>query len=522
MACNMEGAKVTYSENVKKWLLNYIKRHGGPYEIPQDCKQSWEMLQKFLGETLFEKKVSESKRKGCIVQGLLSCCLRLEEIVKANEDKLAELNASIKVKSEKHDEMYNELNNKIVDLRVYAVATGEALIEKAKVCEELKEENERVNEKMLDLQRELDECRHATNMAFNKMAESMAPSSMSPAPEIPGSVNSGIRDIGYKSIYPWDDLKQKPVSIPAAPTTATTVLNPDNTGGIQLVTKHLKPQEMDAIVKEIGLVPQHDINRFLQWFCGFQRVKEMYSLTREDIERVLQRVAGNGLWVRIVQTCGQQCRTRDMLKEILRALYGITSGMSLSGKIKQLKQESPYELSARISTVMEQLVVSNPGFEQGGLMHRSMFLDALEQEVREEILSVTPDPSEMCDILLRADNLWRRKIKNESFAVDAARIFRVEGQERRDRSGMYSQRGNRFQNMGGYRTDNDSDRGRRVKSDKPLKPWVPFHEIKNERDRLQEELDNVKYELDKIKNAETRVATVEDNKVVHPKEKGDC
>ncbi|XP_063309117.1 uncharacterized protein LOC134609371 [Pelobates fuscus] len=447
---------MTCSENVKQWLMNYIKRHGGPYEISQDCKQSWEKMQEFLGEVLFEKNVSDKKRKGCIMQALLSCCLKLEGIVKMKEDEMAELNSVINMKSEK-------LNNKIVDLRVHAVTTGEALIEKAKMCEELTVENERLNEKILEMQNELDECRHATNMAFNKMAKSMAPLSRSPVSEIPGSIaNPGIGDTGYKPIYPWEYLKEKSVTnLPAAPTTTTTVLNPDNSGEIQLVTKQLKPQEMDAIVREIGQVPQQDINRFLQWFCGIQRVKEMYSLTTSDMERVLQRVVGNGLWVRIVQTCGQQRRTRDMLKEILRALYGITSNVSLSGKIKQLKQESPYELSARISTVMEQFGVSNPGFEQGGMVHRSMFLDALEEDIKDEILSVTPNPSEMCDLLLRADNLWRRKVKNESFAVDAARIFRV---ERRDRSTMYPQkpiRGNRFQHMGNFRGENESGSDKR-------------------------------------------------------------
>ncbi|CAH2293130.1 Hypothetical predicted protein [Pelobates cultripes] len=396
MACKKVDAKMACSENVKQWLMNFIKRHGGPYEIPQDCKQSWEKMQELLGEMLFDKNVSDKKRKGCIVQALLSCCLKLEGIVKIKEDEMAELNSVI-------------------------------------------------------------------NM---KMAESMAPSSRSPVSEIPGSIaNPGIGDTGYKPFYPWEDLKQKSVTnLPAAPTTTTTVLNPDNSGEIQLVTKQLKQQEMDAIVREIGQVPQQDINRFLQWFCGVQRVKEMYSLTTSDMERVLQRVVGNGLWVRIVQTCGQQRRTRDMLKEILRALYGVTSNVSLSGKIKQLKQESPYELSARISTVMEQFGVSNPGFEQGGMVHRSMFLDALEQDIKDEILFVTPNPSEMCDLLLRADNLWRRKVKSESFAVDTARIFRV---ERRDRSAMYPQklfRGDRFQHVGNFRCENESDSDKRQRN----------------------------------------------------------
>ncbi|XP_053548897.1 uncharacterized protein LOC128640443 [Bombina bombina] len=421
MACKMEKVDDTIAENVNKWVLNYIKRHGGPYEIPAEYKQSWELMQKFLEKTLFDKKVSENKRKGCILQGLLSCCVKLEENGKVKENEMSQLNATMVVKSESYDKSCNELNDNIVDLRVHAVATSEALIEKAKWCDMLTKENERLKERSLELEREVDECRHATNMAFNRMAESMAPWNRSPSPKIPVSVsNSGIRDAGYKTIYPWEDLKQAIVTtLPAAPTTTTTVLNHDNTGEVQLVTKHLKPQEMDAIVREIGQIPQHDINRFLQWFCNFQRVKE---------------------------------------------------------------------------------------------------------EIRDEILSVTPDPSEMCDILLRADNLWRRKIKNESFAVDAARIFRVEGHERKERSALYSQkpsRLNRSQHIGGYRGQRDLDR-EKEKSGKILKPWVPFHEIKNERDRLQEELNKVKCELDKIKKAESRVAAVEDSHVTHPKISFDC
>ncbi|CAH2251582.1 Hypothetical predicted protein, partial [Pelobates cultripes] len=58
--------------------------------------------------------------------------------------------------------------------------------------------------------------------------------------------------------------------------------------------------------------------------------------------------------------------------------------------------------------------------------------------------------------------------------------------------------------------ENESGIEKKAKSDTFVKPWVPFHEIKDERDWLQEELNKVKYELDKIKRAEFRVATVED------------
>ncbi|KAM8972142.1 LOW QUALITY PROTEIN: uncharacterized protein RCH25_017760 [Pelodytes ibericus] len=307
----------------------------------------------------------------------------------------------------------------------------------------------------------------------------------------------------YEPINPWEDIKLSQGTLPAAPTTTTTVLNASNTGELQVTTKKLKPHEMDAIVKEIGHVPQHDINRFLQWFCDFQRVSNMYSLTVEDVERVLQRVIGNGLWARIKQTCGEHRRTKEVLKELLRALYGIASNVSLSGKIKQLKQESPYELS---SVIMALLVPTNPGFVEGDIVHRVMFMDALEESIREEILCVTPDPRDLNDILLRADNLWRKK--ERWFAVDSARVFRVEGQQRKEvfNPNSYST-GNKNQQMG-QNSQVHRGRDRHDNGERQSRPGIPFNEIRSKRDRLQEQLDRLKEELSNLK-VDVKVAEVE-------------
>lgn len=85
--------------------------------------------------------------------------------------------------------------------------------------------------------------------------------------------------------------------MPAAPTTTTTVLNTDNSSEVQLIIKQLKSWEMEAIVKGMELVPRYDINRFMKWFCDFQKARETYNLNTEDLAKVLQKVVGNGLWV---------------------------------------------------------------------------------------------------------------------------------------------------------------------------------------------------------------------------------
>ena len=87
----------------------------------------------------------------------------------------------------------------------------------------------------------------------------------------------------------------------------------------------------------------------------------------------------------------------------------MTTNVSLSGKIKQMKNECPYELADRISSVMEYVMTGNPGFVRGGLVHRSMLLEAVD-DVREGISSVTPDPSDNNDILLRASKFVEEKV----------------------------------------------------------------------------------------------------------------
>ncbi|XP_053550201.1 LOW QUALITY PROTEIN: uncharacterized protein LOC128641694 [Bombina bombina] len=476
MACKMEKVDDTIAENVSKWVLNYIKRHGGPYEIPAEYRQSWDLMKEFLAKMLYDKNVSENKRKGWIMQGLLFCCLKLEEIIKEKDSEISQLNSAVMVESMENGELYNELNDKIVDMRVHAVVTGEALIEKAKVCDTLTEQNEQMNERILELEREVDECRYVTNMAFNRMAESMVACSMSPAPKVP-KVTESVNNSGTGGV----DIKQKPViNLPAAP---TTVLNHDNSGEVRLVTKDLKPQEMDNIVNEIGQVPQQDFNCFLQWLCNFKRITEMYNLT-VDIKKVWQRAIGNGLWVRIVQRCGQTPRTADIFKEIMHVLYGIHSDVSLCGKIKQLKNESPYELSDRISTVLKNVIVHNSGFEHGGMVHRTIFLDALEENIRESILSVTPNPSDLNDILLRADNLWRKIFKNNISVVASVRGSKEKGQNYHCLGISGSQYGQKSQN---YK--------RKLKS----KTWIPFSQIKNEYEELKTEYNKIKHERDQLK-----------------------
>ncbi|KAM8939272.1 LOW QUALITY PROTEIN: uncharacterized protein RCH25_052861 [Pelodytes ibericus] len=501
-------------ENVNTWVSHYIKKHGGPYEIPQDCRHSWESMQTFLGGILDDKKTSKNKIKGCVMQGLMSCCIRLQEIVKEKIDVISERGLELKESVIVHKEL-----SEIVDLRMHEVTTGEALIDKAKLCDVLTEENDRLKEKVSIIQRELEECRHATNVAFDKLVCNTAPPCLSPSTETPAK--PGVGDEGYKPIYPWEDIKLSQGTLPAAPTTTTTVLNASNTGEMQVTTKKLKHHEMDAIVKEIGHVPQHDIKIFAMVFVTF-RVSNMYSLTVEDVERVLQRVIGNGLWARIKQTCGEHRRTKVVLKELLWALYGIAYNVSLSGKIKQLKQESPYELSSRIAVIMALLVPTNPGFVEGDIVHRFMFMDALEESLREEILCVTPDPRDLNDILLRADNWWRKK--ERWFAVDSARVFRVEGQQRKEvfNPNSYST-GNKNQQMGQNsqvhrgrdRHDNGERRSRpgipfnEIRSKRDIlqagnwrqnsKPWIPFSQLKSEHENLQIEYDKIRAERDLFK-----------------------
>ncbi|KAM5135825.1 uncharacterized protein ACMZJ9_017872 [Mantella aurantiaca] len=489
MALAMSGCdKSSKGVDVNLWLVNYIKSHGGPYEIPHEYRQSWDLMKSFLSDSVSDRKTKQKKCKGIIVQGLVSCCTKLMEVVNEKEKQIFE-------QCQKHEIVITELQEKISDLRIHAITSGEALIEKAKLCDNLTQENEELSVKIQVVERELE----AANIAFDRLAEKLNHINQNETSKVKLDAN------GYKQIYPWDDLNTDP-TLPAAPTTTTTVLNTDNSSEVQLITKHLKPQEMEAIVREIGQVPRYDINRFMKWFGDLQRARETYSLNIEDLGRILQKSVGSGLWIRILQNCGQRYKTKDVLRELLKALYGVTTDVSLSGKIKQMKNECPYELTDRIANVMDHVMTGNPGFEHGGVVHRAMLLDALDNEVREGILSVTPDPSEYKDILLRADNLWRRKCRENSFAVDAARVFRVAGQQ--DRVDFKRPiRGREYNSSGGQRRSGRNEpeiRGRYSKQ-----TWIPFSEIKNERDRLQEEVTKLMKEMEEMKNGGTRVAAAE-------------
>ncbi|KAM5193610.1 LOW QUALITY PROTEIN: uncharacterized protein ACMZJ9_017894 [Mantella aurantiaca] len=423
----------------------------------------------FLSDSVSDRKTKQKKCKGIIVQGLVSCCTKLMEVVNEKEKLIFE-------QGQKHEIMERELKEKISDLRLHAITSGEALIEKAKLCE-LTQENEELLVKIQIVERELED------IAFDRLAEKS---------NYQTETSKAIKE--YKQIYPWDDLNTAP-TLPAAPTTTTTVLNTDNSSEVQLITKHLKPQEMEAIVREIGQVPRYDINRFMKWFCDLQRARETYSLNIEDLGRILQKVVGNGLWIRILQNCGQRHKTKDVLRELLKALYGVTTNVSLSGKIKQMKNECPYELTDRIASVMENVMPGNPGFERGGMIHRAMLLEALDSEVREGILSVTPDPVDYNDILLRADNLWRRKCRENSFAVDAAKVFRIEGNQNRADFKEPIRRRDYNSSGGQRRIERNEPENRRCSRNKT---WIPFPQLKQEHDHLKMEYDKIKVERDKL------------------------
>ncbi|OCT72089.1 hypothetical protein XELAEV_18035063mg, partial [Xenopus laevis] len=340
-----------------------------------------------------------------VLQGLLSCCLKMAEIIKQKDNDFTE-------QTDRYETLLKESNEKISELRLHAITTGEALIEKANLCDRLTKTNDELSVKIQDVEKELEEYKHAVNIAFDKVGEK--------SDQLCQNNISKFKE--HKQIYPWNELDQAP-SFPAAPVVTTTVLNTDNSGEVQLISKQLKPQEMDVIVREIG-------------------VRETNNLNTDDIDRIVQRVVGNGLWVRIVQNCGQQRRTRDVFKEMLRALYGITLNVSLSGKIKQMKQECPYELCDRIATVMDQLMTGNPGFEHGGLLHRVMLLEALEEDFREEGLR-----EERCHTTQKERGRYE--------------------QEKKDRA--------------------------------PRQSWIPFSQLKREHDKLKIEYDTIRAERDLLK-----------------------
>ncbi|OCT78913.1 hypothetical protein XELAEV_18030001mg [Xenopus laevis] len=439
--------KSNKGENVRMWLINDIKKHGGPYEIPQECKDSWDLMRIFIADSVFDKDTKESKRKGMVLQGLLSCCLKMAEIIKQKDNDFTE-------QTDRYETLLKESHEKISELYCMPLL-------------------------LVKILKELEEHKHAVNIAFDKVGEK--------SDQLCQNNISKFKE--HKQIYPRNELDQ--------PSSAELLnfhcINTDNTGEVQLISKQLKPQEMDVIVREIGQVPRYDINRFMKWFCELKRVRETYNLNTDDIDRILQRVVGNGLWVRIVQNCGQQRRTKDVFREMLRALYGITLNVSLSGKIKQMKQECPYELCDRIATIMDQLLTGNPVFENGGLLHRVMLLEALEEDVREGILSVTSDPIDLKDVLLRVDNLWRKRNREELFSLE---FFEV--QQKREYVGLSGpQRG-----KVSYNSDRQRKRGtyEQEKKDRaPSQSWIPFSQLKREHDKLKMEYETIRAERDLLK-----------------------
>ncbi|OCT62612.1 hypothetical protein XELAEV_18043697mg [Xenopus laevis] len=459
--------KSNEGENVSMWLINYIKNHGGPYEIPQECKDSWDLMIIFIAAaySVFDKKTKESKLKGMVLQGLLSCCLKMADGYKT---------------------LLKESNEKISELRLHAITTGDALIKKANLCDHL-------TKQIMNL-----------NIAFDKVGEK--------SDQLCQNNISKFKE--HKQMYPWNELDQA-TSFPAAPVVTNTALNTDNSG-----------EEVDAIVREIGQVPRYDINRFMKWFCELKRVRETYNLNTDDIDRILQRVVGNCLWVRIVQNCGQQRRTRDVFREeMLRALYGITLNVSLSGKIKQMKQEYPYELCDRIATVMDQLMTGNPGFEHGCLLHRVMLLEALEDDdlkahIKEEVMlenegaevvwgefftNCKESSKLIVGVCYRPPNVSEEEetkllmqVEKAASLVDAARIFRVEGQQKRVFVGLRGpQRG-----KVSYNSDRQRERGRyeQEKKDRaPRQSCIPFSQLKREHDQLKMENDTIRAKRDLLK-----------------------
>lgn len=454
------------SDKVNRWVLKCIKRHGGPYEIPEKCKQTWTMMKEFLEKNVFDSKISESKRKGCIIQGLLSCCLTMESSLNYKVEEITQLQKAVDNSNNVCERLQNQSDTETVNLKLHAVTIGEALLEKSKHCDELSEENERLKLRIMELEKRSQECRYASNLGFSNLQQT--------EPHI-----------------------KSDNSLPAAPTVTTTVYNNNNnTGEVQLVMKPLRSKELDAILKEIGMVPYHDLNRFLKWFCDVQQVRDMYNLNPSDLERVLQHSVGSGLWMRIKQICIQPLRTRDILLELLCVLYGVRSDVTIHGKIQQMQNESPYELSHRIATIMELLVGNNLAFERGGLIHMSMFLDALHEDIKQNILLVTPNPHDLKDILLRADHLWR-KSNEQAVKIDLATLFRTNTEHKDQKIISYdnTQRGHSGSNIGDINMKNRADQNNNKKRSKT---WIPFSHLKQKYDHLKIEYDKMRGERDKL------------------------
>ncbi|OCT74363.1 hypothetical protein XELAEV_18033336mg [Xenopus laevis] len=330
-------ASVVDNSNKGQHMVNKLYNHRQPYEIPQECKNSWDLMKNFIADRVFDKKTKESKHKAMVLHGLLSCFFeKMAEIIKQKDKNITE-------KADRYETLLKQSNEKISELKMVACHY---------YCE------------TQDVEKKLEEHKHAVYIAFDEVGEKSDQLCQ----------NNISKFKKHKQIYPWNELYQAS-SFPAAPVVTTTVLNTDNTGEVHLIPKQLKPQEIDVIV----IIER--LGKFMKWFCEVQRVRETCNLNSEDVGRILQKVVGNGLWVSIVQNCGQQRRTRDVFREMMRTLYGITLNVSLSGKIKQMKQECPYELCDRIVKVMDQLLTRNPGFEHEAELSKLMCVSLITSDV---------------------------------------------------------------------------------------------------------------------------------------------
>lgn len=161
-----------------------------------------------------------------------------------------------------------------------------------------------------------------------------------------------------------------------------------------------------------------------------------------------------------------------------------------------MQNESPYELSHRIATIMELLVGNNLAFERGGLIHMSMFLDALHEDIKQNILSVTPNPHDLKDILLRADHLWR-KSNEQAVKIDLATLFRTNTEHKDQKIISYdnTQRGDTGSNIGDNYMKNRADQNNNKKRSKT---WIPFSQLKQKYDHLKIEYDKMRGERDKL------------------------
>lgn len=79
------------------------------------------------------------------------------EVVKKKDKHILE-------QAQRHKVEEKELNEKISDLRLHAITTGEALIETATLCDILIQQNEELPVKIQVVEKELELCKHTANI----------------------------------------------------------------------------------------------------------------------------------------------------------------------------------------------------------------------------------------------------------------------------------------------------------------------------------------------------------------------